>query len=183
MSSRPGMWLELPDLLWLTHQVLLPQEPEQICYSPQDGKTKEWQRPGIAVAFPSLGLSVSHFPLEQNSLSHPSKSACCGSDGERGEQAGNAAGEHFYAPFLGRSILSVPITFRTSCDFWPCHTQPSPSGFLSLSLSLWRTRLLLKTLQVSLRASPIIHQPVKQDRRILPQPRDAPLSCYQWGYL
>lgn len=98
---------------------------------------------------------------------------------KRVKQAENAAGEHFFASFLDRSIVSVPIACRTSCGFWQCQTQPSPSGFLSLSLSLWRTGLLLKPLQVSLRASSIIHQPVKQDRHTLPQPRDAPLIYYQ----
>lgn len=92
-------------------------------------------------------------------------------------------GKHFFASFLDRSTVSVPIACRTSCGFWQWQAQTLPSRFLSLSLPLWRTGLSLKAIDVSLGASSIMHQPVKQDRHTLPQSRGALLICYQWDYL
>lgn len=90
-------------------------------------------------------------------------------------------GKHFFASFLDRSAVSIPITCRTSCGFWQWQTQTLPSRFLSLSLPLWRTGLSLKAMDISLGASSIMHQPVKQDRHTLPQSRDAPADLLPMG--
>lgn len=74
-SSRPGMWLELPDLLQPTHPIFLSRKSGQSCCNPQDGRSKEWLRPGVTAVLLSRDYrclafhwSNIHFHIPQSQL-------------------------------------------------------------------------------------------------------------------